>query len=356
VNPAAKTETVLPLAAFFQLTEKPHPGHPLPTAAPYPGITLANSNTASGLRVCLYDSGRRSRSTGKERDPETNNDFFQARYISAPQGRFTSADPLGNFVADPTNPQTWNLYSYVWNSPLALIDPSGLDPQYGPIYQSGNCSYQDVTYGEGDRATTQTIDVGCLPTGQQTSSATRPSSPKPTSPQTTGNKNVFVCASEFAAKISIAGALQRFGIGTKGASGFITDALGGNAFSGATDLISSFVSGEGGGHNVFYNMAQGLAAGPTQGFGAALGNRIEGTPWASGPSDVATAAIARVAFPLMTGAGQTLQTLNGVAELGSIGMTAGEFATGVGAVKLGYDFLTYAGGLAGCGTGLIKQD
>jgi hypothetical protein len=76
------------------------------------------------------------------------------------------------------------------------------------------------------------------------------------------NGSVFSCASEFASKYSIAGGLQRFGIGTKGVGGFITNALGGNAFSGATDLIQSFGSGEAGGHNVFYNMGQGVAAGP----------------------------------------------------------------------------------------------
>jgi RHS repeat-associated protein len=65
--------------------------------------------------------------TGKERDAETNNDFFQARYMSAPQGRFTSADPLGNFVASAADPQSWNMYSYARNNPLAFIDPSGYD-------------------------------------------------------------------------------------------------------------------------------------------------------------------------------------------------------------------------------------
>jgi RHS repeat-associated protein len=66
--------------------------------------------------------------TGQDRDTDTGLDFFQARYMGSGQGRFTSADPAGNFVADPGNPQSWNLYSYVWNNPLALVDPSGLDP------------------------------------------------------------------------------------------------------------------------------------------------------------------------------------------------------------------------------------
>jgi hypothetical protein len=167
------------------------------------------------------------------------------------------------------------------------------------------------------------------------------------------SKNVFTCASEFAGKYSIAGGLQALGIGTSGVGGFITNALGGNAFSGATDLIQSLGSGEGGGHSVFYNMGQGVVAGPTQGFGAAFGGSIEGTPWASGASDVTTAAIAGGAFSAATGAGQTIQTLNGAASLASTGLEAAEFASGVGLVKFGYDALSYGAGLLGCKTGVI---
>jgi hypothetical protein len=67
-----------------------------------------------------------------------------------------------------------------------------------------------------------------------------------------------------------------------------------------------------------------VAAGPTLGFGTVFGKAIEGTPWASGPVDVLTVAV------------------------------FGEYATGFGEAKLGYDFLTYAGSLAGCGIGVIK--
>jgi RHS repeat-associated protein len=42
--------------------------------------------------------------TAQERDTETGLDLFQARYHGSAQGRFLSPDPLGNFVADPTNP------------------------------------------------------------------------------------------------------------------------------------------------------------------------------------------------------------------------------------------------------------
>jgi len=63
--------------------------------------------------------------TGKERDGETGLDYFEARYMSAAQGRFTSPDP-GNAGAFTSNPQSWNAYSYVVNNPLKYTDPHGL--------------------------------------------------------------------------------------------------------------------------------------------------------------------------------------------------------------------------------------
>jgi RHS repeat-associated protein len=55
---------------------------------------------------------------------ETGLDYFGARYFSGAQGRFTSADqPFAD--QNPANPQSWNLYSYVRNNPLAFVDPTG---------------------------------------------------------------------------------------------------------------------------------------------------------------------------------------------------------------------------------------
>jgi RHS repeat-associated protein len=71
--------------------------------------------------------------TGKERDIETNNDYFGARHYSPTVGRFLSPDPAGIFAADAANPQSWNLYNYVLNNPLKFTDPIGLYCYYGSL-------------------------------------------------------------------------------------------------------------------------------------------------------------------------------------------------------------------------------
>ncbi len=67
--------------------------------------------------------------TGKERDQETGLDYFGARYLSSPQGRWTSPDwsekPQPVPYADLKDPQTLNLYAYVRNNPLSRSDLDG---------------------------------------------------------------------------------------------------------------------------------------------------------------------------------------------------------------------------------------
>jgi RHS repeat-associated protein len=66
--------------------------------------------------------------TGKERDSETQLDYFGARYYSNGLGRWISADwsatPVPVPYADLTNPQTLNLYRYPSN-PETYADPDG---------------------------------------------------------------------------------------------------------------------------------------------------------------------------------------------------------------------------------------
>jgi len=62
---------------------------------------------------------------GKERDTESGNDYFGARYYSSNMGRFTSPDPTFLNIRKVFNPQRWNLYSYGLNNPLSNVDPDG---------------------------------------------------------------------------------------------------------------------------------------------------------------------------------------------------------------------------------------
>ncbi len=102
--------------------------------------------------------------TGQERDPETTLDFFQARYFSSAQGRFSIADkPFAD--QSPDDPQSWNMFAYVRNNPLKYTDPTGDDCVY-TLEQTdvnlmielerGNCSKKGGTFVNG------TIDENSL--------------------------------------------------------------------------------------------------------------------------------------------------------------------------------------------------
>jgi len=67
--------------------------------------------------------------TGKERDAESGNDYFGARYYASSIGRFMSPDWSAKVEPVPyatlDNPQSLNLYAYMGNNPLAGVDPDG---------------------------------------------------------------------------------------------------------------------------------------------------------------------------------------------------------------------------------------
>ncbi|HLJ85745.1 MAG TPA: RHS repeat-associated core domain-containing protein [Candidatus Angelobacter sp.] len=69
--------------------------------------------------------------TGKERDTETNLDYFGARYYSSGLGRWLTPDWAANAVDVPyaefADPQSLNQYTYVRNIPTVNIDPDGHD-------------------------------------------------------------------------------------------------------------------------------------------------------------------------------------------------------------------------------------
>jgi RHS repeat-associated protein len=83
---------------------------------------LGGRTTAQGYLTQGAVDPQRVKFTGKERDGETGLDFFEARYLSSAQGRFTSPDPATGWASDP---QSWNMYAYGRNNPLLYTDPDG---------------------------------------------------------------------------------------------------------------------------------------------------------------------------------------------------------------------------------------
>ncbi len=97
------------------------------------GRTTAQGYSAS--------DGVRQKFTGQQRDDETSLDYFNARYYSSTQGRFTSVDPFNinlqrQAETDPRDgealliayliePQQWNRYAYAVNNPQKYVDPTG---------------------------------------------------------------------------------------------------------------------------------------------------------------------------------------------------------------------------------------
>jgi RHS repeat-associated protein len=74
--------------------------------------------------------------TGKERDTETQNDYFPARFFENNLDRWPSPDPGGVNAVHLDDPQTWNMYAYVRNNPATLNDPTGLmQGDWGPTIQ-----------------------------------------------------------------------------------------------------------------------------------------------------------------------------------------------------------------------------
>jgi RHS repeat-associated protein len=63
--------------------------------------------------------------TGQDQDTAQGMHDFLARRFTTTSGRWLSPDPVGIGAVDPANPQTWNRYAYVMNSPLNLVDPFG---------------------------------------------------------------------------------------------------------------------------------------------------------------------------------------------------------------------------------------
>ena len=101
-----------------------------------------SSNCYTPSNGNAYNDTTENHYTGKERDAESGNDYFGARYYASSMGRFSSPDSV---AGDPEDPQSWNLYSYVRNKPTISTDPDGHDCIYadgngGGYVQRGDCT------------------------------------------------------------------------------------------------------------------------------------------------------------------------------------------------------------------------
>jgi len=121
-------------------------------------ITSLSTSAAALANTYTYDSfGNTTSSTGtlsnyfryagREFDSETGVYFNRARYYDSQIGRFISEDPLRGISG------SINFYPYVANSPINLIDPSGLCPCDGtprfrlvPYSDCSHRGYRQIYY------------------------------------------------------------------------------------------------------------------------------------------------------------------------------------------------------------------
>jgi len=137
---------------------------------------IPKANTVNTLQT--QDDATEHHFTGKERDSESGNDYFEARYFGSSMGRFLSpdysdSDPFPVPSADFDNPQSLNLYSYVHNNPLVNVDPDGHDcvvqtrtssTTEQVTVSSGNCDNVKVNTDEGQTKTyvAGTVDMSSI--------------------------------------------------------------------------------------------------------------------------------------------------------------------------------------------------
>src|SRR5262249_44420526 len=95
----------------------------------------------------LYDTAAGGTSnpsfTGDTQDTVSGEYDTPNRELHPTEGRWISPDPAGISAVDVMNPQTWNRYAYVVNTPLTAVDPSGMEIDRGqrPCSEIGPCAW-----------------------------------------------------------------------------------------------------------------------------------------------------------------------------------------------------------------------
>ncbi|MGD9560793.1 MAG: RHS repeat domain-containing protein [Pyrinomonadaceae bacterium] len=84
---------------------------------------------SASLKYSATGDDIKQKFTGYLKDIETGLDFAEARMYENRHGRFTAVDPLFT-SGKSSNPQTFNRYVYVGNSPVVVTDPTGMIGDY----------------------------------------------------------------------------------------------------------------------------------------------------------------------------------------------------------------------------------
>jgi len=298
---------------------------------------------------CFSEDATEHHYTGKERDTESGNDYFGARYYASSMGRFMSPDPLGFLVADGTNPQSWNFYSYALNNPLKYTDPTGyawcawddgthddtagtadgaVGSQSDCEKQGGTWSYDDGIYDDGGEPFKMSVDSqhpGDAPSDESTAS------------------KIADCTIDAGKTLSISnglahipGAGKYLKDGTWGRT--VADALGGgNPFTGALDAGKTLFSNKANARAIAQTATGMAAGGPAQGFGALASKG--GITTLSGTTNIGSSAA--LSAPDLVEATAETGVKAGAELAGATAEVGEEAASGVGVFLLaGYGALT----------------
>ncbi len=118
--------------------------------------------------------------TGKERDTESGNDYFGARYFNSMTGRWLSPDWSAKEEPVPyaklDNPQSLNLYRYLFNNPLSTFDPDGhVGAEEDPTYLANLAHMAVVAIANG-------MNAGDAMEAEQALQQAQPPAPTPPPP------------------------------------------------------------------------------------------------------------------------------------------------------------------------------
>jgi len=91
------------------------------------GTVVSSPAAAAVVRPPSSQETAASSVPARGTDPAYARSYFGARYYRANLGRFTTVDPLMTIKENLVDPQRWNRYAYVRNSPLKFVDPDGRD-------------------------------------------------------------------------------------------------------------------------------------------------------------------------------------------------------------------------------------